>query len=970
MVFRHVILLVLLWSSAGISAAQTFTNEPERLHIFPDRTIDILNMSLADYNGDGRLDMYHAGRLYRQAEDGTFSDFLTRSEILNDGSEIQGGVFGDADHDGRLDLLVLKAGSGSRVYRNRTGEKFDQANNRHNIHFRTDLKGAFWRDVNLDGALDLIGAAASGSTPVFLGSASGTFSEAGVTMSAQTTPPTCGLAFSDYDRDGDADIYSTNCRAANNLLNFDRLAGSFVDVAGVNGVDSQQSSQSAIWFDYDNDGWEDLLVVNQKTDFQTGYNLLYHNDAGQGFTDMAQEAGIAGVKGLGSGPAAVADFDNDGWQDVYLPVLTRGKLFHNNGNGTFDERWDTTVAHDSVYNSVAVGDLNEDGWMDIVIPQKLVTAILINDGGDNHWVKFSFRDGPLNRFGVGVIVRVRANGNEQMRVISAGTGAGNQNDELRAHFGLGSATQVDRLAIEWPDGTQETYFNLTPNTHHTFVKGVGPNQQPGLFSQTNPPDGGFIDLSEPIVRFNWETSQDDDLIRYTVDITGPGVKLSFPERNSPFLDLDTGFLPENAIYEWSVTATDGYSVRTSGDIRTFTFGQPDVASLTLRRPTIFDFSLPRIYSGISEFADFDADGDLDLLIGGNSENGPVLQLFETLDEPRPLGPGERDGAFIFKRLFKAEIIPVLVSRPSADWADLDLDGNLDLILSGIPTNSDEPITAVYENQEGILIARNIVGVPGVWGGNIRAGDVDSDGDTDLLVVGAGKITSPLQPISRVYLNQGDLRFEEGPTGLPGIVFGDAAWADVDGDGDLDVALTGDRGNGNLHSGVYINEGASFRLHPFELPNLVSGSVAWGDVDGDLDVDLLITGGILGPGLLHGFTGLYINEVGTFVKHPFQFDGVIAGTGILGDYDGDGDLEVFVIGARTPNGEQIGRLYRNVNNQFIAELDLKGLMYASASFGDYNQDGDADLIISGIDDEGEPWVLFYINQAIPEHLPQE
>ncbi len=951
------------------ASAQTFTNEFNRLRVLPETSTYIANVALADYNGDGRLDIYHAGRLYRQEDDGSFSNVLSQADINLEGNNVQGGIFADANRDGRLDLLIMDSAPGSRFYMNRTGEKFDLANSTTNLTFQTGIRGAFWWDVNLDGRLDMVAAAANGDHPVYLANESGTYTNVGDPWRAATNLPTAGLAVADYDRDGDPDFYSAHFAGQNFLMENNAARDRFGNASSFRGVNSGRVAAGAVWLDYDNDGWQDLLVHNLPQEFNTSENHLFHNDQGV-FSDRAAEAGILGVNPTPNTPAAVADFDNDGWEDIYLPINNRGRLFHNNGDGTFDQRWATTVALDSVSASVAVGDVNNDGWLDIVIPHQLGTAIMINDGGGNNWATFALRGDENNRFGVGATVRVTSGGIQQMRSVTAGTGMGNQSDGLRAHFGIGQNTQIDELRIEWTDGVVEVYTDVDPNRHYTMVKNVGPNDPPGGFAQTFPLNAGFVDPADPMLRFEWEESSDEDAVLYTVHIVGPGVKLTFPNLTDPFLDLETVFLPANQIYTWSVSSTDGYSVRGTGGEYSFSFGQPDVANSTLQDPALFDFGIPNMSSGMAAFADYDVDGDLDLLVAGDADGTAIVRLFRANDASVVLS--NNGGEFIFKSLEETGVTLELVREPDAAWGDFDNDGDPDLVITGLLVETGEPSTTIYINNVGTFIPVVAEGILDVWGGSAEWGDVNGDGLMDLLLSGATNKVQPYEPITDVFINNNNQSYVRADAGLPGVAFGEAAWADIDGDGDLDVALTGDRGNGDFHSGIYINNGiatgGTFSLDGTQLPELVGGSVTWGDVDADNEPDLLITGGKLGPRMLAGITEMYVNDSGIFSKHPFPFDGVVTGRAIWGDYENDGDEDIFVVGARSPLGETVGRLYRNVDGQFAAELDVKGFVHATAAFGDYNQDGDMDLIAFGIDSQGNNSVTFYINQQVPEPVP--
>lgn len=950
--------------------AQTFTNEFFRLNTNPESDKFIANVSLADFNADGRLDIYHTGRLYRQNDDGSFDDVLERAGIILEGNAVQGGIFGDANQDGLLDLLIMDGLPGSRFYLNRSGEKFDLGNSRTNLIFQNPPVGAFWADVNEDDYVDLVVGSANGQNPVFLGAASNSFTNVGELMLASTEPVTCGLAVSDFDQDLDPDFFAARCGAGNELLinnsNRDRFGTNFRG----SGVESGRVSQDGLWFDYDNDGWEDLLVVNIWEEFNNAATHLYRNEQGENFVDVAAEAGVIGTTFLPKGPATVGDFDNDGWQDIYLVFNNQGQLFRNKGDGTFEDVWDETVALDSVSVAVATGDLNNDGWLDLVIPALYGTAIMMNDGGSNNWATFQLRNPSRNRLGVGARIHIQADGQQQMRTITAGTGAGSQNDGLRAHFGVGTATSIDQVRIVWPDGFEEIINHVPVNEHHTIVRGVGLNKAPEAFALGAPVNAGFVDPSSETILFEWSEATDIDAVTYTLTITGRGLKLSFPDISGTSIEVATDILPANQIYEWSVMATDGFSLRAGAEERSFSFGQPDVANSTLQEPALYDFGLPDLSSGIAEFADFDLDGDLDLVVGGDASGTAVLRLYRADDAT--VVADANGGEYIFKSLNPAGVSLEPVSQPNLAWGDFDRDGDPDLLVSGISREDGQPLTTLYQNLVGQFIPLTIDGLENVWGSGVSMQDINGDGYPDIVLAGSMATEPPYEMMADVWISQGGLAFVRANAGIPAHLFGESAFADIDGDGDLDMALTGDLGGGRFHSGIYRNdgvgEGGTFTLIPSPLAQVSGGSVTWGDVDADGDPDLLLSGGALSPDLLRGITRLYVNDGGSFSTHPFPFDGVVTGRAIWGDYENDGDQDVFVVGARTPLGETVGRLYRNVDGQFVAELDVKGFVYATAAFGDYNGDGDLDLIAFGIDSEGAVDTTFYINQQVPEPVP--
>jgi hypothetical protein len=963
--------LLLLTMLVGTAAyGQTFTNEFDRLQVLPDPTLSLADVAVADYNADGRVDFYHSGRLYRQAEDGTFENVLSRSGINAEGTAVLGGLFGDANRDGLLDLLIRDGGPGSRFYLNRSGEKFDLGNVPTNLIFQNPPLGGFWADVDGDDLVDLVSGGFDGTHSVFLANESLAFTNVTQVMQGSTPPVACGLAMADFDHDNDVDFFVSRCGAGNLLMINNANSNRFATAFRGSNVEQNNATQDAHWFDYNNDGWEDLLVVNNDAEFTFGNNEFYEFD-GTDFTEKAEDVGLHSLSTVNNGPAAIADFDNDGWLDVYLPFNNQGRLFRNMQDGTFENVWESTIALDSVSAVAATADFNNDGWMDLLLPDPNGTAILINDGGANNWATFQLRSATNNRFGAGARIHIFTDGMEQVRTVTAGTGAGSQSDGLRAHFGVGTHDIIDQVAVHWPNGQTETFESVAVNQHHTIVRSVGFNDAPGTFSPVSPVNAGFIEADAESILFEWEEAVDaNDDVEYTLVITGNALRLSLPGLTETSIEVSTETLPANQIYSWSVLATDGYSVRGSSREQNFSFGQPDVANATLQEPVLYDFGLPNLQSGMAEFADMDQDGDLDLLVGGEAANGPSLRIYRADDATVVLD--NNGGEYIFKSLVNTGISLEAVSRPAATWGDINGNGYPDLILSGISQESGEPLTTLYTNQVGQFIPFVVDGLINVWGGDVEFADINGDGSLDLLVAGSTTTNKPYIRDSGIWMNDGAGNLTRVSAAIPPFMFGEAAFADIDGDGDLDLAITGELGGGQLHAGLYENTGVGSggRFVPISapLPEVVGGSVTWGDVDADGDPDLLLTGGRLDPQMLRGVTRMFVNEGGMFTQHPFPFDGVVTGRAIWGDYENDGDQDVFVVGARSPLGETVGRLYRNEDGQFVAELDVKGFVNATAAFGDYNGDGDLDLIAFGVDADGNLSTTFYINQQVPEPVP--
>ena len=282
---------------------------------------------------------------------------------------------------------------------------------------------------------------------------------------------------------------------------------------------------------------------------------------------------------------------------------------------------------------------------------------------------------------------------------------------------------------------------------------------------------------------------------------------------------------------------------------------------------------------------------------------------------------------------------------SAVWGDYDNDGDLDVLLAGL-INAGSYVSKIYRNNGNNSFIDINAGLPAVTGiGSASWGDYDNDGDLDILLG------------SNIYRNDGNDIFININAGIPAPrVISVSTWGDFDNDGDLDVIVWGTYHNGvfwydaanyyrndgnGLFTYIYVGLGGGAAENPSDYS---IGSLTVGDYDNDGDLDLLLTGNYN-----NGIVSILYRNNGnnTFTDIAAGFTGVYNSSSAMGDYDNDGDLDILLTGSTITN-TYISKLYRNDGNNTFVEnnISLVGVANSSVAWGDYDNDGDLDMLISG------------------------
>ncbi len=356
--------------------------------------------------------------------------------------------------------------------------------------------------------------------------------------------------------------------------------------------------------------------------------------------------------------------------------------------------------------------------------------------------------------------------------------------------------------------------------------------------------------------------------------------------------------------------------------------------------------------GSFDTADFDGDGDPDLmLIGQNLDGYPVTGLYifnARLVEPIPRSPPRIVASyspFAFpSRRMKAGVV---------SWADVDGDGDPDLIVSGravddIDTDNvqEQPATDVFENQNGrTLIIRATPGLPPLFESRVAWADIDADGDLDLALSG---VTATGESSVGIYRHDGSFGFSPVITLGDVITVSDLAFFDPDGDGRPDLLLTGSGVDG-VDNLILDNAGGVFTTRSLSLPSGLFSRLATADYDSDGDDDLFVTGGVLSPDLMSGRATLLRAEGTGFSDSGVALSGVFSGDAAWGDLDGDGDLDLLVAGIEnleTPDNQRIV-VYEQTDSGFVLRHSFRGVLFGPTIWFDYNNDGRLDILTAGI-----------------------
>lgn len=418
-----------------------------------------MGVAAGDYDNDGYEDLfvtqYGHNILYHNNGDGTFTDVTAEAGVAGSGWSTSA-VWVDYDNDGKLDLVVLRylTWDFSDIW---CGEREPG----HRAYCHPDLfkpitlllyhneDGKHFREVS---------------------------TQAGMTMPGKGL----GVAIADYDHDGYPDIFVANDSMPEFLFH-NKRNGTFEEVAletevAVDGDGRTYAGMGVDFSDYNNDGWPDLII----TDLANEKYASYANAKDGSFTYASYTNGLAGMTLRHSGwGMRLFDYDNDGWKDLIvaqghvldtIDLSTPGLhykepplLARNTGHGFVDVSKDSGADFAARWaaRGLAIGDLSNRGKLDVVITTNNGPAYFLRNETQtaNHWLTLKLIGSKSNRDGIGASIKMQTSAGTQYATVST-AGSYCSSSDIRPHFGLGPDTRVGDIEIRWPSGNVQHLRNV------------------------------------------------------------------------------------------------------------------------------------------------------------------------------------------------------------------------------------------------------------------------------------------------------------------------------------------------------------------------------------------------------------------------------------------------------------------------------------------------------------------------------
>jgi len=900
------------------------------------------DMEWGDYDNDNDLDVVVTGRasdpallstpvgftkIYKNTA-GVFTED-TNNTLLQ---VVSGSVaWGDYDNDGDIDLLLTGyigndiASPATTVYNNVNGLLTAVPN----VSIPGVHKGSCdWVDWDNDGDLDIFISGwtfLNGNTITgiakFYRNNHGTFD----LFPYNIQPVYEGdVVWTDIDGDRDFDALATGLNGytgmwLNNVESSFSSSGSFQALG----------TSAAVWGDFDNDGDQDLIISGSDSN-GNGAVVLYKNSGG-----VLTSAGASGLVGHYESSITAGDYDNDGDLDILLtgfkaPISSQNtSLFDNNGTGTFTQATNTGLTTAVRSGEAKFGDYDNDGDLDLIVTgsnsaqNTFYTKIYRNDLSVSNAAPTVPSGLTSIQTDTEVIFSWNPSTDAQGGTVSynlrIGTTPGGS-EVMSANSNL--ATGFHRIAEQGnvKNGLSWKVKKLTEVNYYWSVQAIDNTGKAGTFATEKqtviqfPPGDVKADPGHAKAILSWtnpNTTGHFVIYRETAETNAPSNIIAASVNGTTYTDATA---VNGTMYYYYIKAED--SNGNASAIKT--------ASAT---PNVFTEakSFPYVQYGSSSWGDYDGDGDFDVVTTGTSSPNPSSVKFYN------------NAGGTFNEVDGPDLVSGVLTY--ASWNDYDNDNDLDLLITGATESS----TYLYKNTGGTFSLVANTNLPLVNGKMPVWADFDNDGDMDLGLPGTDK---------KFLMKNNNSSFSQ-VSELP--ISSSMVWGDYNNDGDMDYAIIGGGSPGGanpaIYDGIYDNNNGVFTkilTDPY-----YSAAAVWTDIDNDGDLDLIISGRSFSSGLK---MTVYRNDNSTFVSVPQPNMESFAGSDLVplsissGDYDNDGDVDLLIAGLNSQQ-PSIARtaIYKNNGSGLFSEdtrIVLPQAASPSASWGDYDNDGDLDVIIYG------------------------
>ncbi len=763
-------------------------------------------VAVGDINNDGLEDIYFtsnqgSNKLYLNEGDFSFKDITKKAKVTDEKGWTTGVTMVDINNDGWLDIYVCKSGSlqnnlerRNKLYINQQNNTFKESAAAYGINFYGFSIQSYFFDMDNDGDLDLY---LVNHRPDFRNNVTLDLARdrkiddyasdqlyrndgnkfTNVTNTAGIANKAWGLSatIGDFNNDGWMDVFVANDFFHPDYVYINNENGTFTDKATTIFKHISNNSMGSDFEDLNNDLYPDLIVLDMMAEdhirgkknmaamntnsfnmmVNAGYhhqymsNMLQLNRKNSTFSEIAQLAGIA--KTDWSWAPLIADFDNDGWKDIFITngihhdlssqdfrdqmrqnIMARKKvsleqaiammpseklqnyIYKNNKDLTFtksSDAWGITQKINS--NGAAYADLDNDGDLDLIVNNQSEIASIYQNHATKNYVSFSLKGNKQNSKGTGAKITLYTANNQQVKTALVSRGY-QSSVSHKIHFGLGNATKIDSVIINWDSQNRQLLTEIDINKRHTliykesikvpFVK----NNKKGDFTHVNPADLG--------INYKHKENTFNDL----------DIQILLPQKQSEITSaLAVADVNNDGLDDFFVGNAKGAS-----------------ASLYLQKANgTFVKNNVRLFQKEKEFEDTDAlffdadnDGDLDLYVSSGGyeldENSPLLQ------DRLYLNKGKGNFA-------KSNNLPKILSYTKGiTTADFDNDGDQDLFVGSRVISKKYPLSHpsyLLENKQGKFINVTKSKLPDFNAlkmvNDALFTDIDADGDVDLIVVG-------------------------------------------------------------------------------------------------------------------------------------------------------------------------------------------------------------------------------------------